>query len=130
MFRFILRKFVFHRFCTISLETHGLKQVSFMYNQSSATVIVSQHGGISSNILFSNDGAAALLLVQFISLCVLTRCIFFQQTLQVGPGDKQRTGAKDTHIYPWLTWLTVRYWLGTGYQVSLLQPSKVCNSWQ
>ena len=35
----------------------------------------------------------------------------------MGPGDKQRQGAKDTHIYPWLTWLTVRYWLGTGYQV-------------
>lgn len=34
-------------------------------NQSSATVIVSPHGGISSNLLFSNDGAAALLLVQF-----------------------------------------------------------------
>ena len=35
----------------------------------------------------------------------------------MGPGDKQRRGAKDTHIYPWLTWLTVRYWLGTGNQV-------------
>jgi hypothetical protein len=33
--------------------------------------------------------------------------------VQVGPGDKQRQGAKDTHIFPWLTWLTVRYWLGT-----------------
>lgn len=37
--------------------------------------------------------------------------------MQVGPGDEQRQGAKDTHIYPWLTWLTVRYWLGTGNQV-------------
>jgi hypothetical protein len=42
--------------------------------------------------------------------------------LQVGPGDKQRQGAKDTHLYPWLTWLTVRYWLGTGTQVLASVP--------
>jgi hypothetical protein len=88
-------------------------------NQSSATVIVSPHGGISSNLLFSNDGAAALLLVQFTKNQHFFAPIpsFIKSDLQVGPGDKQRRGAKDTNIYPWLTWLTVRYWLGTGNQV-------------
>ena len=46
--------------------------------------------------------------------------------MQVGPGDKQRRGAKDTHIYPWLTWLTVRYWLGTGNQVLRKPASQRC----
>jgi hypothetical protein len=83
-------------------------------------VIVSPHGGISSNVLFSNDGAAALLLVQVLAtqlhLASIPKVIL-KSALQVGPGDAQRRGAKDTHIYPWLTWLTVRYWLGTGNQV-------------
>ncbi len=83
-------------------------------------MIVSPHGGISSNVLFSNDGAAALLLVQFsatqLHLASIPNVIL-KSAMQVGPGDAQRRGAKDTHIYPWLTWLMVRYWLGTGNQV-------------
>jgi hypothetical protein len=106
-------------FCTQAESLSPPRHISHVCNQSSATVIVSPHGGIASNVLFSNDGAAALLLVDAFtnSAFVFVQATILKAALQVGPGDAQRRGAKDTHIYPWLTWLTVRYWVGTGSQV-------------